>query len=190
MKDISRVCKAVCDHKGPTNDIEYAFHTISNLVGATPWYVYLIFFYLVRTGIQMMKDRDQWIPRLFIVPAFLIFMKLRLFHMGSAPMITAYVVVVMGGLIFGYVRAYKIDVSASEKKRHLYMSGSMEPFALFMIVFGVEYAFGYLEAKNPNAFARFQFFEVAVSGLASGYFLGCAFAFVQAYARLRREKNG
>lgn len=172
------------------DDIQYAFKVVWSLMKGTPWWVFVIFGYLVFVGISAMKDRNVYIPRMFIVPVILIFIKFRFFATAPVPQILEFAVGMAVGLGFGYLRALAIPVVLARTHGALYlrMPGSLETIVLFMGFFAIRYVFGYMESQHHDLFHRYRIVEIGISSLFSGYFWGRSFGFLRTYYRFLKRR--
>jgi hypothetical protein len=73
---------------------------ISGIITNTPWWVWLIFFYLIFVGKQSTKSRSIYLPKLFIIPIILLLVKYEVFLSVNA---WFYIGCMIVGIVIGYV---------------------------------------------------------------------------------------
>ena len=148
---------------------------LSNIVAGTPFWVFLLFFFLLFLGLLFTRTRTLSIKRATILPiAMLVFSFYGCidtfgFHIANlASWFFAF--------IFSLSLIYKIKlpqkISYDIKKKQFLMAGSFMPLSLMMAVFFLKYTIGVIAARQL-AIMQEPIFIVGISliyGLISGIF--------------------
>ena len=145
---------------------------ILGAIAGTPWWVWVVFVYLLFIGIKSMKRRNVYLPKLFIIPIVLTAIKYKVFFLGGLNIWTAYFVSLIIGLGVGYRIAIHEKIRILKQSTSIELSGSYHTFIILMLFFSIKYVFGYLYDVNSALSAEYLNIEIAISGLFSGYFLG------------------
>lgn len=147
---------------------------ILGIVKITPWYVWGILGYILYIGIQSTQIRTIWIPRLFIIPAILIGLKVNNFL--NADLITgiSYLFCLAIGCIMGYLFISARIIEVNKKDPYIKLSGSYQTLLLLVLFFIIKYLFGFLKSTKPEIIQNYLGLEDLLSLLVSGYFLGNA----------------
>lgn len=128
--------------------------TIKAILMGTPWWVYLLFFYLVSRGIAASKTRVVTLKQLAILPivlsAWSIWDLLRFSHITIGLEWVFFSMLVVGALIgWRLVSSQKIEV-VSLKNQELKMPGSWLTLVIILVIFATKYFFGFEMAADPN----------------------------------------
>lgn len=153
----------------------------------TPWWVYLLFGYLLTRGLKGMKDGTVSVKKLAIMPSVMavfglvsLVTDLPLNALSLGSWIVGLGAGALLGWHFGMRRALRVDPKAGRVWRR----GSPLPLLLMLLIFAVKYSFGYLSASQPDLVDDPAFYvtDMGVSGLVTGFFFG---QFASVLARLR-----
>lgn len=152
-------------------------NSISQIFLETPWWVFALFFYLLKVGVNATKTKVTSIKKLFILPVgFLLISTGSLLYSFPFLFFTffAYMVSLAIGTSVGWMLVKNLKLSFDHTKQLVKMPGSYVTLILILLVFSTKYCMGYLKATcpellNQSAFVVFQF---ALSGICSGLFLG------------------
>jgi hypothetical protein len=157
---------------------------IGGILRGTPWWVYPLLALLVFFGLQAAKPRTISVLRVLVIPAIFIGWGILslLGQVGAAPfllvdwLVTA---VAGGGLAMATTR---VDPLTIDRGRNLVrLAGSRLPLARNLLIFAAKYALAVAVAIAPLAHDRLAFWDIGVSGLSAGYFLGWLIRFALAY---------
>jgi hypothetical protein len=143
----------------------------------TPWWVFLIFIFVLSRGVAALQTRTIEISKLAIVPViFAVWGAYGLFQLfGPSPeAIGIFVVALLVGAAVGLVLSRHGAVRADQTKGLVEISGSPVTLILVLIIFIGKYSLGYWAATDPGARDSIQFLAVdaTVSGLVIGIFVG------------------
>jgi hypothetical protein len=139
----------------------------------TPWWVYVVFAYILYVGIQATKMRSVPVFRLFIVPSIFTVLSLHT-HVGRMGDHFWYIIpwgVAAGiGIAIGWVEMQRLNIIVDRRKRVLKIQGSAFTLILFLLFFGAQYYYGFMSATEPERVREIQFviFILLVSGIGTG----------------------
>lgn len=170
---------------------------ILDILIGTPWWVWVIFVYLIIVGIKALKPHTISLTKLAITPIilsfWLIYSLLNTTNFTYEHSFIPYVVLIvslsigrmLGKIIFG---RYPITFN---KKGEAYMPGSIYPLCLYMILFITKYCFGVIGAVNPTMLTNItaQLINVIVSGIMIGIFAGRLAGILEWYHRRSSQEN-
>jgi hypothetical protein len=149
---------------------------ILDILIGTPWWVWVIFVYLIIVGVKSLKSHTMSLTKLAITPILLLFWVFYSFNFTyehsfiiyGALIISLSIGGMLGRMIFG---RYPITFN---KKGEAYIPGSIYPLCLYMVLFIIKYCFGVIGAINPAMLTNItaQLINVIVSGIAIGIFAG------------------
>lgn len=152
------------------------------ILEGTPWWVYLIFFYVLKNGIKALKDNEVAISRLFIFPIIFIGLQISSFHT------TINYLIYLVSLGIGWKIGYWLTPSANGKvdsiKKVVYLKGTAYTLILEMIIFAIQYCFGYVQSVYPDIALQYVNLKLLVSGAITGLLLGKAIFYYKKASRL------
>jgi hypothetical protein len=156
------------------------------VLGNTPIWVYALFALLVFMGAQRLRARTLPLRRVFITPA--VFIAWGIVSLAIKPNISALLVgdwlaaVALGASVAVLAVRFP-DLRVDREHRRVHLPGSIQPLVRNVVIFVTKYALAVAMAMTPAARDHLAFWDVAVSGLAAGYFLGWVGRLVAAYRR-------
>jgi hypothetical protein len=142
---------------------------IISTIAGTPLWVWAVLAYLIFVGIKALHTRVVFIPKLFIIPSILLFMKYKIFLSGNAPL---YISFILLGLFIGFILCMKAPMKIFKKTKSVELPGSPVTLVLLLFFFAIKYTFGYLHSAMPDVAEHYTFLDLAISGSFTGYFLG------------------
>ena len=148
------------------------------MVSHIPPFVWLILAYLLYVGIQALKPRVVSINRLIFLPLMLIALKYKIFTSEYAWVYFAGIAV---GLVIGYIKVRNSPIEIFKEAKSIQIPGSSSLIVILISIFLIKYYFGYLQAVNPEAYARNLFWDLGISGVLSGYFTGQRASYLYRY---------
>ena len=148
-----------------------------NILEGTPWWVYVLFIYLLSIGIKGTQPRGVPIKQMVLLPLILTAWSLYAFldHLqGRYEFLALWA---SAAFIGGYLALHwvkKLKLSVDKVKGIVYLRGSPVNLILILAIFFTRYIFGYLYATSPDNVLDSNIFGVdtCVSGLIIGFFLG------------------
>jgi len=159
-----------------------------DLIGAilthTPVWVFVLFGVLIALGAMAMRPRVVAPQRLLITP--LVFIVWGLVSLAAKPQFSAllaseWVVVAACGAALGWSTTRLAGLRVDRARRRAHLPGSPALLIRIVTVFCVKYALNATAAINPDMADRIAPWDVAVSGLMAGYFLGWLLRFWSRY---------
>lgn len=163
--------------------------TIFDALKGTPWWVYLVFVYVLYIGILGLKSRTISLGKVFLLPfIFLLWSVWSLIRGYQAQSdIWIWILFLVIGGIAGWGMMQKFNVRGDHKKLLVRVPGSPMILILVLIVFGVKYFFGYMQAIGESGIV-FHSLYLVISGLVTGIFAGRAFAILRKFSKTKHEK--
>ena len=148
---------------------------ITGILNGTPWWVYAVFIFLVASGIQALRPRSWPFARIAAAP--LAFTAWGIASLLLAPSISASLVLTWlaaagsaSGLALITWRSDRVSIDRAT--RRISLPPSWAPLARYLAIFAAKYAISVAMILNPAARESLAFWDIAVSGLSAGYFLG------------------
>ena len=162
---------------------------ISEIVGGTPFYVWVIFIFLLKRGIKASKDSELSLSKMFIMPSIFIIWGLEKLltnfsYLGTS-MIFYTICMCLGTLIsyYFYSRYRKLYL----KDGSLCRTGTYLPMTIMMTNFFVKYLLNVAMSVNPllcNTLS-FNILYSLLSGFSVGLFIGGILQAYTAYLHLK-----
>lgn len=143
----------------------------------TPWWVYLLFVYLIFIGVRASRTNIISLFRVFIIP--IIFTAMSIDTLVSAVKIntfsiTTWVIAIVLGMTLGFIQIFRLKLVVDRKHSLIQIPGTWSTMIFILIIFIAKYYFGYELAMDPEAATNttFEFWMLGISGLFTGMFLG------------------
>jgi hypothetical protein len=157
---------------------------ILSILQHTPWPVFALFTFLVVLGIQALRPRTVYAWRLLVVPAvFIIWGIISLLSRSLAmPMLAVdwLVAAAAGAAIAAYAARLKaVDIDRSTGC--VQVPGSVFPLLRNLGIFAAKYGLAVAMALVPEQKAPLAFWDIGISGLSAGYFIGWLLRFALKY---------
>ncbi|MBX7147239.1 MAG: hypothetical protein K1X44_08020 [Alphaproteobacteria bacterium] len=153
------------------------FELIGQILIHTPWWVYLLFAFLMLRGIKASKTRITKLDRLFLLPVIFLFFSIH--TLLSSVALTPFVIFlwvggVMIGALIGWVYLYKQKISVDQKNRLLKLPGTWSILIIILGIFSTKYYFQYKLISNPAVATEpiFQYSLLMISGIFVGFTVG------------------
>ena len=154
------------------------FEASSQMLINTPWWVWLIFAYLLSKGIKMSKVGIVKIRKLIVLPIlFLLFsihtMKDTLVYPTNFDVLHWVLAIVVGSAL-GWLQLSSVGIKIDKEKPKVAIPGSFIPLGIFIFLFFANYFFFYKIAINPQIIdcALYRLGLLYVLGGTMGFFLG------------------
>lgn len=155
---------------------------IFEILRHTPVWVYLLFAYLVWMGLKRLQPSVRDVRRVYIVPVVFIVWGLaglvqradQLPHAGWSWLIGA-----AFGVALGLLLRQRIEVD--RLRGRVLQPASVVPLLRNVAIFGSHYLLNVAAAIHPRDSAVYMAWDVIVSGVSAGYFIGWASRFALAY---------
>lgn len=147
--------------------------SLLNIVSGTPWWVWVVFIYLVVIGIQATKSITVSLFRMAIIPVILtLWSWYSLIHHPVIRIIT-WLIAFAVGILIG-LRFFSTKVTVDKKNKRVHLAGSYLPLIFYLLFFLLKYVLGFTYAIHPEYknFAFLWAIDAVSSGLISGIFSG------------------
>ena len=148
---------------------------VANILNGTPWWVYALFIVLVASGIQALRPRSWPLARVAAAPlAFTAWGVVSLLQVPSldTSLILTWLVTAGAGSSVALIAWRSDRIRIDRATRRVFLPGSWAPLARYLVIFTAKYALAVAAALDPAAHGNLVLLDIAVSGLAAGYFLG------------------
>ncbi len=141
------------------------------ILKSTPFYVYLLFIYLMFIGIKATKPRVVLYPiKLFIIPVvFLTFFIKQLNRIED--LLLVFVLITIS--IFINLKLFKPPPVQIENNISI-IPGSWQPLFIIIVIFSIKYLFGYMRTVRPDLAQAYEIRELIISSLMIGMTLSRA----------------
>ncbi|HUH85832.1 MAG TPA: DUF6622 family protein [Stellaceae bacterium] len=160
---------------------------LTAILSGTPWWVFVLFAVFVALGVQALKPRSLPLARVFITPA--VFIGWGLSSLVAAAKAAPLVLPgAIAAAAIGFALAaltVRLDALRAEPGR-VTLPGSALPLFRNLLIFAAKYVIAVASAMRPDWHPTLLLADMAVSGLAIGYFLGWTLRLVGGYRRALR----
>lgn len=151
--------------------------TIWETLRHTPWWAYLLFFYLLKRGYDATKTRVFAFKKLFILPSLFLAISINtlLTSFRLTPLTTTtYLITFILGTVGGWLLVRNVDLQFDHKQHLVKLPGTWTTLILISVIFSTKYYFGYSLTINPTLAqdTHFELMMLSVSGFCTGLFLG------------------
>jgi hypothetical protein len=157
------------------------------IISGAPWWVYVLFIYLVSIGIQSTKPRTISIKRVVLIPLFFLawsfyslYQKLLL---GLPSLIPLWVVFLAIGAYLGIKEVYSWRISKNPQKQEITIPGNYSTLVLILLIFILKFFWGYFYTTRTEISYWIYFADTLTSALVTGFFVGRAGFFFKSYHR-------
>ena len=158
----------------------------------TPWWVFLIFVYLLRVGINATKPRIISLNKILILPAIFLFISINSFittFQISTLLLSTYSLSLLIGIGGGWLLVRNLNLKFDQQNNLIKVPGSFTTLILTLIIFSTKYYFGYSIATNPSVTEKIHFtlLQLVVSGICTGLFIGRALCYLSRKSRATHQ---
>jgi len=152
----------------------------------TPWWVFLLLALLVWLGVQSLRPRTVPLRRVFITPV--LFIAWGLIGLVLAARTAPAVVPVWGlaaaaGGALAFFGLRLEGLGAERGRAEVHLPGSAWPLIRNLLIFAAKYGLAVAMARRPEMRGQLVAWDMAVSGIAFGYFLGWTARFLLSWRR-------
>jgi len=161
-----------------------AMPMIGAILAHTPAWVFGVFALLLFLGAQAARPRAVRPWRAVITPA--VFIAWGLISLATKPSFSAllageWLSAAAAGTALALVTVRLAGAYADRAAGRVHLPGSPLPLARNVTIFAAKYGLAVAAAINPDAAAHLAYWDIAVSGLAAGYFFGWLARFAMLY---------
>lgn len=167
------------------------FIFIWNAINGTPWWVWVLFIYILMLGIKAKRARVVPLYKILVLP--ILFVLLSLHTLLEVPLtrvnFSGYFFPALLGLCLGFWQIWRLHIKVDKKRKLLHIPGSWVTLILVLIVFSSKYYFEYTETINPLVVEQIGFVlsMLIISGLCTGIFLGRLVCYTYRFATALHE---
>ncbi len=147
------------------------------ILANTPWWVYVLFLYLIYVGIKASKPGTVSIHKLYIIPIIFTYLsidtlitavKINLFSVGT------WLIAIIIGVGLGWLQVFRSVIQVDRPNKLVKLPGTWTTLVIIIIIFACKYYFGYELGVDPLKAEQtgFEFSMLAISGLCTGLFIG------------------
>lgn len=164
---------------------------IGDAISGTPWWVWVLFAYIIVIGLKAKNARVVPLYKLLIVP--LLFVSLTLHTLTEVPMtevnILGFIAPTLLGLGLGFWQIWRLHLKVDKKRKLLHIPGSWVTLVLVLVIFSSKYYFEYTETINPLIVEQVSFVVamLVISGLCTGIFIGRAVCYLYRFRTMMHE---
>ena len=157
----------------------------------TPWWVHVLFCFLVSVGVKASRTAVVIIQKMLIAPVVFTLLSLQSLYTHldiDLFVLTVYVLSSCAGILGGFLQVSMQSLRVDRERSLIEIPGTWSVMVLVMIIFFTKYYFGYELSVDPDALKNTAF-EVAFIGfnaLCTGMFIGKAACF---YHRLSKDPS-
>jgi len=155
------------------------------IVSGAPWWVYVLFIYLVSIGIKSIKPRAVSIKRAVLLPLlFLAWSFYGLYQkllLGFPSLILLWVVFLAIGTYLGVNEVHSWRISKNRHKGEITIPGNYSTLVLILLIFILKFFWGYFYATRTEISYWIYFGDTFTSALVTGFFVGRAGFFFKSY---------
>ena len=150
--------------------------SIWEAIANTPWWVFVLFIFLVRIGLLARKPHIISMKQLLILP--IMFFALSLVAIFNLKFQTINLLLWAGAILFGIVLGWLhfrlLKISAIKEKAMLYVPGSWNVLIIILTLFALKYYYNYEIALNSQMLNNPKIIMVLMLsyGLFTGLFIG------------------
>ena len=156
----------------------------ANILAGTPWWAYAILALLIYTGLQATKPRSVSVQRLLVVPlvfsAWGIVSLLLMPVFSPGPAITWFATAGLGA-VWAVKSWGRSRIKLDRASGRVDLPASWVPLMRNLAIFAAKYAVAVRAAINLEARGYLAPWDMAISGLSAGYFLGWLARFAALY---------
>ncbi len=155
------------------------------IVSGAPWWVYVLFAYLVSIGIKSTKPRTVPVKRVVLLP--LLFVAWSFYNLytrlvlGYTSLFPLWVVFLAIGAYFGIMEVRDWKISKDRHKGEITIPGNYSMLILILLIFVLKFFWGYFYATHTTISYWAYFWDILTSSLVTGFFVGRAWFFFKRY---------
>lgn len=165
--------------------------TVAQFLQHTPWWVYVLFFYLLSRGLAARKPAEVSLQKLAIIPVLLTVWSLaelvRLYGL-TASAVSIWLAGLVVGVALGWLLLRGLAITVDAQTGVIHRPADYTLLPLVLATFAVKYAFGAIAATSPALLQEpmFRLADLGLSGLFSGLFVGKFAVYAAKYFSARR----
>jgi len=143
----------------------------------TPWWVYVLFIYLVSRGLKAMKPGEVSLQKLAIIPVLFTLWSLRdlvRIYGVTTQSVSIWLVGILVGIAAGWLLVRNAAIRVDPASGVIHHPADYTLLPLIVFTFAVKYTFGVISATSPDLLQQpaYMLADLGLSGLFSGMFIG------------------
>jgi hypothetical protein len=145
------------------------------VLGNTPWWVYVVFVFLIYVGINARKPRILPVRQLVTLPSiFLVLSFIGLYEHEqlSSHNIFLWLIAMLPGIFLGWLQFHALRIKAIKNTNTLYVPGSWLILGIVMLIFIIKYYIGYREDTDTHFIEHAARWMLLLYGFFTGLFIG------------------
>ncbi len=154
-------------------------------LSGAPWWVYVLFIYLVILGIKSLQPRTIPFQRVVLFPvifvawsAYDIYTKVQL---GLTSLIPWWLICLAIGAVLGYLEVRKWRFKIDKTKQTITVPGNISTIVLILLIFAINFYFGYYYATHTDVSYGVYLVNTILGSLVTGFFLGRGIVYFRSY---------
>jgi hypothetical protein len=156
-----------------------------HIITGAPWWVNLVFIYLLHLGFKAIKPRTISLRKVVTLPLFFVawsayglYQKLIL---GFSSLGLVWVAFIVLGAFLGVMEVRSWKIARNRRKGEITIPGNYSTLILIFLVFILKFFWGYYYATHTGISYQIHFLETATTSLATGFFVGRAGFYLKCY---------
>ncbi len=157
-----------------------------DIISNTPWWVYLLFLYLVGIGLNALRPRTISIKRLILIPGILTIWNIAFLMERLSEkyfFLLFWVVGLSIGVLIGWQTVHSWETKADQVNKTLHLPATWSTLILILLVFAVRYFFLFHYELYPQFYNHFFLADSISSGVITGIFVGRSLELYQKYKK-------
>jgi len=155
------------------------------ILSGAPWWVYLLFIYILIIGIRSIKPRTTSINKIVLFPLFFVALSVytlyKNVYLGYPLLIPCWIIFLSLGTYLGFKEVQSWHFEKNRLKRTLTIPGNYSTLILLLLVFILKFFWGYFYATLFNIPHWMYFADTITSSIVTGFFVGRASCFFNSY---------
>ena len=155
------------------------------ILSGAPWWVYLLFIYIIIVGVQSIKPRITSIKKIILFPLFFVawsgYNLYRNVYLGYLLLIPCWIIFLSIGAYLGFKEVQSWHFEKNHLKRTLTIPGNYSTLILLLLIFILKFFWGYFYATLSNIADWIYFADTITSSIVTGFFIGRASCFFKRY---------
>ena len=155
------------------------------IISGAPWWVYVLFIYLLSIGIKSIRPRTISIKRVVLLPMLFVawsfydlYQKLLL---GFPSLLPLWIVFLAIGAYLGVKEVHSWRISKDRHKGEITIPGNYSTLVLMLLIFVLKFFWGYFYSTRVEISYWIYFADILTSALVTGFFIGRAGFFFKSY---------
>jgi len=151
---------------------------LGSFIKEIPWWVYIVFIYLVNVGIRAMRPRTIPISKVILMPLFFVcwsfyglYGKLLL---GFFSLIPIWFICLSIGAYLGVKEVQSWRYQVNHRKGEITIPGNYSTLVLLLIIFGLKFFWSSLYATLEYIPTWIYFADIITGAIVTGFFVGRA----------------